>query len=97
MYRSAILNFVEEQEYVDYVVNFKLFHNDRDNVQEAIATTARSVLTSVPYDHPAGHVIKEYKPPTVALPNVPLETGILGYEPLDNLVLGGDTLEESGP
>ena len=95
VYRSAILNFVEEQEYVDYVVNFTMFHNGQDNVPEAIASTARSVLTSVPYDHLTGHIIKEYQEQALP-PNVPLEPGILGYEALDNLILGLDTLNESG-
>ena len=88
VYHSAILNFVEEQEYVDYVVNFSMFHNDKDNLLAAIAATARSVLTSVPYNHPTGHIIKEIKEQPLVVPTVPLATGILGYEPLDNLVIG---------
>ncbi|MEM9212734.1 MAG: hypothetical protein AAGD25_00025 [Cyanobacteria bacterium P01_F01_bin.150] len=95
VYRSAILNFVEEQEYVDYVVNFTMFHNKQTNVREAIASTARSVLTSVPYDNSTmGHIITEHKEQALA-PNVPLKPGILGYEVLDNLIIGPDP-EESG-
>ena len=88
VYHSAILNFVEEQEYVDYVVNFSMFHNGEDNLLAAIASTARSVLTSVPYNHPTGHIIEELKEQTLVVPTVPLAAGILGYEPLDNLVIG---------
>ena len=94
VYRSAILNFVEELDYVDYVVNFKMFHNGQDDVREALASTARSVLTSVAPNHPTGHSIKPYRKPTAITPNPPLETGILGYEPLDNLVLGPDDPED---
>ncbi|NEQ54288.1 MAG: hypothetical protein F6K11_29860 [Leptolyngbya sp. SIO3F4] len=95
VYRSAILNFVEEQEYVDYVVNFKMSHNGQDDVREALASTARSVLTSVPPDSP-GHSITEQKEQVTLPPKIPVAPGILGYEALDSLVLGPDNSEETG-
>mgnify|MGYP001791504606 CR=1 FL=1 len=93
VYRSAILNFVEEQEFVDYVVNFKMFHNGQDDVREASASTAQSVLTSVPPGHPTGHLIQEYKQQSLAVPKIPSTAGILGYEPLDNLIIGAERTE----
>lgn len=95
VYRSSILNFVEEQEYVDYVVNFKMSHNGQDDLQEATASTARSVLTSVPPDFP-GHAITEHQEQITISPKIPFTAGILGYEPLDNLVLGSDNSEDLG-
>ncbi|NET47480.1 MAG: hypothetical protein F6K09_01890 [Merismopedia sp. SIO2A8] len=59
VYRSSILNFVEEQTYVDHVINFKLHQGDRQDLREVQATTARSILVSVPFQagiHP-GHTI----------------------------------------
>ena len=54
--KSVVLNFVEEQSYVDYITCFKMHHiilregatvqEARYNVEEAIATTARSILVS---------------------------------------------------
>ncbi|HEY9114858.1 MAG TPA: baseplate J/gp47 family protein, partial [Bacteroidales bacterium] len=51
MHRSVILNFLEERPYVDFVTDFKMNHilsdsNIKYDVEEAIATTARSVLVS---------------------------------------------------
>lgn len=43
IHRSAILNFVEKREYVDYVADFKLFHQGND-VENAVASTSASVL-----------------------------------------------------
>lgn len=45
-YYSTILNFIEEQDYVDYIVDFKMNFAGQTNVREAIATSPRSVLTS---------------------------------------------------
>ena len=54
IHKSVILNFVEEQEYVDYITCFKMYHivpGDPDNdhekdVDEAVALTSASVLGS---------------------------------------------------
>jgi hypothetical protein len=56
IHKSVILNFVEEQEYVDYITCFEMFHivpgdpaNDPlKDVDEAIASTSASVLGSAP-------------------------------------------------
>ncbi|WP_224090156.1 baseplate J/gp47 family protein [Nostoc sp. MS1] len=86
IYRSSILNFIEQQYYVDYVVNFQMHHDKQRNVKEAIATTARSVLTSVSVTTTGQtHIIQEAH--TVA-EQPKLASGILGYESLDNLELG---------
>lgn len=61
IHKSVILNFVEEQEYVDYITCFEMFHivpGDPNNdplkdVDEAIASTSASVLGSA-----AEHEIK---------------------------------------
>ncbi len=60
IHKSVILNFVEEQEYVDYITCFEMFHiipgdpaNDPGkDVDEAVASTSASVLGSA-----SGHVI----------------------------------------
>jgi hypothetical protein len=60
IHKSVILNFVEEQEYVDYITCFEIFHivpgnpanNPEKDVDEAIASTSASVLGSA-----AGHII----------------------------------------
>ena len=51
IHRSVILNFLEERSYVDFVTDFKMNHiisetNIKYDVEEAVATTARSVLVS---------------------------------------------------
>ncbi len=54
IHKSVILNFVEEQEYVDYITCFEMFHVVPDDpandplkdVDEAIASTSASVLGS---------------------------------------------------
>jgi len=55
IHKSMILNFVEERSYVDYVTCFKMYHivptdpdnNPSDDVDEAEASTAVSILGSV--------------------------------------------------
>jgi len=83
VYRSSILNFVEKQPYVDYVVNFQMHQGDRRNLQEAVASSARSILVSVPLD---GHLIQEVGdcPPNKKLN---LDEFNYGYQPLDELQL----------
>ncbi len=51
IHRSVILNFIEERPYVDYVTDFKMDHiiNDsrtESDIEEAYASTARSILVS---------------------------------------------------
>jgi hypothetical protein len=51
IHRSLILNFIEERNYVDYITDFEMNHiiddgNIKNNVEAAIATTARSILVS---------------------------------------------------
>jgi hypothetical protein len=50
LHKSVILNFVEERDYVDYVTDFKMYHPSggpaKGNVDEAVPTTARSILVS---------------------------------------------------
>lgn len=53
IYKSVLINFVEEQPYVDYVTDFQLFHDldgvpSNDDRQEIEGSTAVSVLVSVP-------------------------------------------------
>lgn len=47
VYRSAILNFVEEHPTVDYVLNFKMNQGIEKDIREFVAPTARSILVSV--------------------------------------------------
>jgi hypothetical protein len=57
IHKSVILHFVEEQEYVDYITCFEMYHivpDDPDNdptkdVDEAVASTSASVLGSASY------------------------------------------------
>jgi Baseplate J-like protein len=85
VYRSSILNFIEQQYYVDYVVNFQMHHHNQRDVREAIASTARSVLTSVSVESTGQtHMIKEAN--TVFV-NQKLASGILGYEALADIIL----------
>ncbi len=51
LHKSVVLDFVEEREYVDFVVQFKMHLrglgiSDQEDIEEAVATTARSVLVS---------------------------------------------------
>lgn len=59
VYRSSILNFVEKQPSVDHVINFKLHQGDRQDLREVQASTARSILVSVPFQEGIypGHTI----------------------------------------
>jgi hypothetical protein len=57
MYKSVLINFVEEQASVDYVTDFKLFHKTIDDGRavstekdEVLGSKALSVLVSVPAD-----------------------------------------------
>jgi len=65
IYKSVLINFVEEQSYVDYVTDFQLFHVfvDGDGVQQKNerndleSSKAVSILVSVPAGHHAVQVI----------------------------------------
>lgn len=53
--KSQLVNFIEEQYYVDFITEVKLYHKPGSNVpesttdyEEVIATTARSILVSAP-------------------------------------------------
>jgi hypothetical protein len=52
IYRSALLDFVEERPYVDYVTQFEMYHINEasllQDVSAAIASTTDAVLASVP-------------------------------------------------
>jgi len=52
IHKSVILNFVEEQEYVNYVSCFKMYQNPdtvpKVDIDEAVASTSASVLGSYP-------------------------------------------------
>ena len=59
IYRSSILKFIEEQSYVDYVLNFMMHHDKQKDVREAIASTSRSVLTSFSEKEGLNHIIQK--------------------------------------
>lgn len=92
LYYSAVLDFIEQQDYVDYLVDFNLSLEGQTNVREAIASTPRSVLTSgasmptTPY-----HKIQEFRD-TMILPSrqLPKRTE-LGYQTLEDLTIGQST------
>jgi len=50
IHRSAVLNFIEETDYVDFLTDFKMFHIDASGasqeVEEAMASTSSSALVS---------------------------------------------------
>jgi hypothetical protein len=81
VYRSSILNFIEEQPYVDYVVNLQMHQEDRRNLQEVVASTPRSILVSVPFGE---HIIRSVG---TCPPNQNLQREGLGYQSLEQLQL----------
>ncbi len=87
VYRSSILNFVEEQKYVDYVVSFQMHQGNQLNLLEAKASSARSVLTSN-----TEHNIQEI---TGYPPAPPINGNKLGYKSLRNLKLQEEGEESS--
>jgi hypothetical protein len=59
VYKSSLINFIEEHGYVDYITDVQIFHTidgaDQTGVKDVIkASTARSVLVSVA---PENHII----------------------------------------
>ena len=63
IYKSALINFVEEQPYVDYVTDFKLFHDipnspGTSDKNEIEGSRAVSLLVSAPASQHHIHVLK---------------------------------------
>ena len=64
--KSAIINYIEDLDYVDVILDLHLFHNKEDQtpevevIDEVIAATARSILVSAPA---AKHVVTIIKKP----------------------------------
>lgn len=87
IYRSSILNFVEERPYVDYLLDFELYQGDSPEKRlKATTSTAQSILVSAP---PAGvgklaHTISQIKDPLAA--SARLTSKGLGYQPLEQLL-----------
>jgi hypothetical protein len=52
VHQSVLIDFIEELPYVDFLTDFELYHIKSDGtttkVDEALASTARSILVSVP-------------------------------------------------
>ena len=65
IYKSVLINFIEERPYVDFIINVELCHYDADknilnpDADEVIASTAKSILVSVPASQ---HAITEADP-----------------------------------
>lgn len=84
VYRSSILNFIQQQYYVEYVFDFQMHYHNQRNVQQAIASTARSVLTSVSIATTGQtHIIKEATIP-----------GVKQKQPTEDLGLSSQALED---
>ncbi|MGD9728953.1 MAG: hypothetical protein AB7V39_21580, partial [Nitrospiraceae bacterium] len=62
IYKSVLINFVEDQPYVDYVTDFQLFHVSADGEEresnEVEGSNAVSILVSVPAGEHRVQVIK---------------------------------------
>lgn len=59
VYKSSLINFIEERPYVEYITDVKMYHiinqvNNNLDVEEITASTARSILVSV---QASAHVI----------------------------------------
>lgn len=53
IYKSSLINFIEERAYVDFVVNVEMYHRietdgESQDLEEINASTARSILVSAP-------------------------------------------------
>lgn len=63
--KSAIINYIEELDYVDVILDLHLFHNKEDQtpevevVDEVVASTARSILVSAPASKHKVTIIKK--------------------------------------
>ena len=88
IHRSAILNFVEKREYVDFIDNFKLFHQGKE-VENAVASTSASVL--IP-DAPSQFKISDTSAPDCAVFQVKLECPTATRFNIDFPQLGTDII-----
>lgn len=66
VYKSSLINFIEERPYVEYITDVKMYHiinqvNNNLDVEEITASTARSILVSV---QASAHVIELADPIT---------------------------------
>jgi hypothetical protein len=60
VYKSALIDLVEEQPYVDFVTEFQLFHQDSgEDKEEVKASIALAVLTPAPEAQQEVEVIGE--------------------------------------
>lgn len=88
LYYSAVVDFIEQQDYVDYLVDFKMNLERQVNVKAAIASTPRSVLTSgASTPTQLFHKIQEFKEDTILPPQRLPQPNLLGYKPLVELIL----------
>jgi hypothetical protein len=71
IHQSVLIDFIEELPYVDYLTDFEIIHIQSNGVskkvQEAVATTARSVLVSVPAGEHQLNVSLKVNQPTEAI------------------------------
>ncbi len=87
VFKSSILNFVEKQPYVDFVLNFKMMHDGSTQDTNIIeAKTPRSILVPVPEENMDIRYI--YSDDHCQNVNR-ISRKALGYQTLDETVLGG--------
>ncbi|HMG16589.1 MAG TPA: hypothetical protein VK590_14125 [Saprospiraceae bacterium] len=59
IYKSSLINFIEERKYVDYITDFQLFYNvngvESKDLEEVEASTSISILVSAPAEN---HLLK---------------------------------------
>jgi hypothetical protein len=71
IHQSVLIDFIEELPYVDYLTDFEIIHIQSNGVskkvQEAVASTARSVLVSVPAGEHQLNVSLKVNQPTEAI------------------------------
>jgi hypothetical protein len=89
LYRSAVIDLIEQQDYVDYVVNLQMhWVGEPQDLREAIASTPRSVITSgLSTDDQPFHKIQQFNETTVPDTRPPSKKNRLGYHPLKDLRL----------
>jgi hypothetical protein len=90
LYYSTVLNFIEQQDYVDYIVDLKMNFAGQTNVREVIASTPRSVLTSgASTQNEPFHRILEFQETDIInlSPQRLLQPNRLGYIRLEELIL----------
>jgi hypothetical protein len=47
LYKSVVIGFIEEREYVDFITDFKMMVDGGNDQKEVMASTSRSILTTV--------------------------------------------------